>query len=256
MEGIIKSYLASKGYGFILGKNNKDYFYLMSDVKRKPQYIVDGACVQFDEDLTPKGYKAKNIVFINESSLYEIPPTVLVSKVSSIQGWEIINKGNELLRYSSSNSPDEARRSLELLAESFGVTGLIHMRYFKTVGSSGNYNYTIHNFEGLPVSLARKSFTGIYKHEDIPDFSEALDKYLHDIAVEEDFQIRLGKYRKEMFVRYLIYGVIAAFILSVFVLIPVILVSVLYVFFSPYPEKKLRAKDEQEKQNSLKMAEF
>ena len=44
------------------------------------------------------------------------------------------------------------------------------MEYYKTTGGSifSNYRYTVHNFRGTPVSLARKSIHGEYDFEDIP----------------------------------------------------------------------------------------
>lgn len=60
MDGVVKWFSEEKGYGFITDKNNKDYYFHVSDVKGAllPE---KGQIVYFDAETTQKGYRAKNI---------------------------------------------------------------------------------------------------------------------------------------------------------------------------------------------------
>lgn len=64
MDGVVKWFSEEKGYGFITDKNNKDYYFHVSDVKGAllPE---KGQIAYFDAEVTQKGYRAKNITLIN-----------------------------------------------------------------------------------------------------------------------------------------------------------------------------------------------
>ena len=176
MHGQIKNFLQSKGYGFISGADGNDYFFHIKEIINPEKEIVPGVTVQFEESLTPKGYKAKRIKLLESASLYEIPDTVLTSKTEEIRGWMVMKRGTISIE-SSERSPDVARDSIKCIAQSLGVTGIINLRYYKTTGSDGNYNFSIHNFTGIPVALARKSINGLYTRENIPCFQKKLEEY-------------------------------------------------------------------------------
>ncbi|EBW7768948.1 cold shock domain-containing protein, partial [Salmonella enterica subsp. enterica serovar Louisiana] len=61
MDGVVKWFSEEKGYGFITDKNNKDYYFHVSDVKGA-SLPENGQDVYFDSETTQKGYRAKNIV--------------------------------------------------------------------------------------------------------------------------------------------------------------------------------------------------
>lgn len=60
MRGRIKVYNDEKGYGFILGINNKDYFFHISEIKFCDK-VERGNFVEFMESNSEKGLVAKNI---------------------------------------------------------------------------------------------------------------------------------------------------------------------------------------------------
>ncbi|EAB5862618.1 cold shock domain-containing protein [Salmonella enterica] len=70
MDGVVKWFSEEKGYGFITDKNNKDYYFHVSDVKGAllPE---NGQDVHFDSETTQKGYRAKNIVLTKNNASTE-----------------------------------------------------------------------------------------------------------------------------------------------------------------------------------------
>lgn len=242
MRGVIKNFLESKGYGFIAGEDGKDYFFHINEVKNRSKQILDGLPVRFEESLSPKGYNAKQISLLDDNLLYEQPQNVLTSKGNEVKGWSIVEKGSHSLRYYSSNSPDEARDGLKLLAQSLGITGLINLRYYKTTGSSGNYNYTVHNFEGTPVSLVKKGLAGKLHIESVPRFHDKLEEYIQHLAEENAFQQRLKYFRRKIFLAVIGVCVCICAILPkvTFVFFGVIVVSAMCIWKSPFFEQKLR----------------
>ncbi len=71
MKGIIKTYLSEKKYGFIKGDDGKDYFFHVNEFRDKQHIsnICEEAFVTFDQQATPKGYKAKNCSLINTADV-------------------------------------------------------------------------------------------------------------------------------------------------------------------------------------------
>ncbi|ASQ19566.1 cold shock domain-containing protein [Enterobacter cloacae] len=67
MDGVVKWFSEEKGYGFITNKNNKDYYFHVSDVKGAllPE---KGQTVYFDAETTQKGYSAINIVLTKNNA--------------------------------------------------------------------------------------------------------------------------------------------------------------------------------------------
>ena len=61
MDGVVKWFSEEKGYGFITDKNNKDYYFHVSDLNGAllPE---KGQDVHFDYETTQKGYRAKGII--------------------------------------------------------------------------------------------------------------------------------------------------------------------------------------------------
>ena len=62
-KGIVKEYDFSKGYGFITGDDNEDYFVHVSGLRKhlKSQGLKVGQAVSFDVDFEMKGDKAINV---------------------------------------------------------------------------------------------------------------------------------------------------------------------------------------------------
>lgn len=179
MHGVVKYFLKSKGYGFITGEDGKEYFFHVNEVKNKFKEITDGLPARFEEAVSPKGYRALQVDIFDDDMPYEVPDYVIISKTGEVKGWSIAGRGKYSLGHESKDSPDDAREGLKKLAHRLGITGIINVRYFKTTGGRyQNYKYTIHNFEGQPVSLARKSLNGEYTTLDsISSFDNALEKH-------------------------------------------------------------------------------
>lgn len=73
MKGSVKWFDDSKGYGFILGENNKEYFVhwksivTVSDNQRK--FLIPDEEVEFELIDTDKGVQAINVVRVNPQQL-------------------------------------------------------------------------------------------------------------------------------------------------------------------------------------------
>jgi len=171
MHGTIRTYLPEKKYGFIKGDDGKDYFFHASAFrdKRHVHNLCEDALVAFDQQATPKGYKAKNCSLLDPSKVltYALPEKFIISKSSRVRGFDVIEHGNWIIHGSSSDSPDDAKRDMVYKAERIGANALINLEYYKTTGSSGNYNYTIHNYCGRAMTLAKRTPKGQYHAEDL-----------------------------------------------------------------------------------------
>ena len=63
MEGTVKWFNADKGYGFIAGADQTDYFAHFGEIKVEGQKkLTEGQSVTFDVEDGPKGPAATNIV--------------------------------------------------------------------------------------------------------------------------------------------------------------------------------------------------
>lgn len=192
MRGIVKTYLSEKQYGFIRGDDGKDYFFHYSaftnnnDLNR----LCEGLYLQFEQKATPKGYSAVQIEIIEQNITmgYEVPNTVYTSKNADIKGWEVIEYSNWIVHGSSRNSPDSAKEDLIHGAKLISANTLLNIQYYKTTGSEpgtgkGTHYYTIHNFRGRAVNIAKKSSSGQYKLDDLQKINsnaKALKMHLSD----------------------------------------------------------------------------
>tara|TARA_B100001250_G_scaffold104849_1_gene88466 strand:+ start:117 stop:320 length:204 start_codon:yes stop_codon:yes gene_type:complete len=62
-KGIVKEYTPSKGFGFIRGEDDQDYFVHVSGLRKhlKSKGLREGQVVLFDVDFSMKGDKAINV---------------------------------------------------------------------------------------------------------------------------------------------------------------------------------------------------
>jgi cold shock CspA family protein len=176
MKGTIKTYLPEKKYGFIKGDDGKDYFFHESEFRDRNQLdkLCEEAFVDFDQQATPKGYKAKNCSLIDPSEVltYMVPEKFIAARSGSIRDWEIIEYGNWIIHGTSRESPDAAKRDVIERATRAGANALIDLEYYKTTGSEagtgrGTHHYTIHNFRGRVVTLARRTAKGRYRANEL-----------------------------------------------------------------------------------------
>ena len=176
MKGNIKTYLPEKKYGFIKGDDGKDYFFHENEFpdQNDVNNLCEEAFVSFDQQATPKGYKAKNCSLVNPAEVhtYVLPDEFITSRSGRPRGWDIIEYGNWVVHGTSRNSPDAAKRDVINNAMRIGANALINLGYYKTTGSErgtghGKHHYTIHNFHGRAVTLAKKNSKGNFSAEEL-----------------------------------------------------------------------------------------
>lgn len=190
MKGTIKTYLPEKKYGFIKGDDGKDYFFHENEFRDKSHMgkLCEEAFVNFEQQATPKGYKAINCSLINPSDVltFVTPDEFIASRSNDIRGWDVIEHGNWIVHGTSRDSPDSAKKDVIDSATRIGANALINLEYYKTTGSEagtgkGTYHYTIHNFRGRAVTLAKRNSKGNYRVEELSGLNqraEALKKKL------------------------------------------------------------------------------
>ena len=176
MNGTIKTYLPEKKYGFIKGDDGKDYFFHASEFRNKSHIgnVCEEAPVNFDQQATAKGYKAKNCSLIRFSEVltYVTPDEFIASKSSNVRGWNVLEGGSWVVHGESSDSPDAARTDVIDSGIRIGANALLNLEYYKTTGSNGNYNYSIHHFRGYATTLAKKNPKGSYRAEELSGLNQ------------------------------------------------------------------------------------
>lgn len=203
MKGTIKTYLPEKQYGFIKGDDGKDYFFHESEFREKSHIgsLCEEAFVSFEQQATPKGYKAKNCALINSSEVqsFVVPDEFITSRSNSVRGWDIVEHGRWVVHGTSRDSPDVAKRDVIDSATRIGANALINLEYYKTTGSEagtgrGTHHYTIHNFRGRAVTLAKRNSKGNYRADELSGLNERAEA-LKKKLVE---QTRAGKRKRNI----------------------------------------------------------
>lgn len=180
MQGTIHTYISEKNYGFIKGDDGRDYFFnrdFFSNAQHRAS-ILDDARVEFEPAASPKGYRAKKCVLLNfpddatSIATYVTPDDFPTTKMKEIKGWEIIDRGQWIVHGSSRDSPDDAHKNLCFNARRVGANALIDVSYYKTTGAEagsgrGTHHFTIHNFRGRIVTVAKKNSKGTLRLMDL-----------------------------------------------------------------------------------------
>jgi cold shock CspA family protein/uncharacterized protein YbjQ (UPF0145 family) len=173
--------LPEKRYGFIKGDDGKDYFFHQDEFRNKEHFpnICEEAAVDFDQQATPKGYKARNCALVDPSEVftYVTPGEFMTSKFSDVRGWEVVERSEWTVHGASRDSPDAARKDLINRAEQIGANALVDVEYYKTTGSEpgegrGTCHFTIHRFRGRAVMLAKRNSRGRYQIDDLKGINE------------------------------------------------------------------------------------
>jgi len=213
MQGIIKSYLSDKGYGFIKGDDGKDYFFHGSSFNKNDiAKIADEARLKFEAVATPKGYSAKKCILINpaETATYVKPDRFFTIESGSKKGWELLERGDWIVHGTSEGSPAAAKEELVNNASRTGANALCDVQYYKTTGSSGNYNFTIHNYKGRITVLGKKNACSKYKLEDMV----GINKQANTLKVLFEQEAKDAKARRNKKWLWVILGVIPIAIIS------------------------------------------
>lgn len=199
MKGTIKTYLPEKKYGFIKGDDGKDYFFHQSEFRDKDhiEKLCEEAFVNFDQQATPRGYKAKNCSLIDPSEIltFVIPDEFIASKSNGVRGWDVIEYGDWIVHGSSRDSPDSAKRDVIDGAKYVGANSLINLEYYKTTGSEagtgrGTYHYTIHNFQGRVVTLAKRNSKGNYRADELSGLNQRAEALKKELVEQTNASIR------------------------------------------------------------------
>jgi cold shock CspA family protein len=170
MQGVVKTFLPEKQYGFIKGDDRKDYFFHINDLQLRSDAdrIGEGVVLTFDQKATPKGYSAIKIALPDQKVAvkFAVPDETYFSKRGSYKGWETVDSADWTVHGSSRHSPDEARSQMLNHARLIGANAVIYAEYYKTTGSEpgtgrGTHYYTIHNFRARPVNIGKRSVSGV-----------------------------------------------------------------------------------------------
>lgn len=172
MKGLLKTFLSEKGYGFIKGEDDKDYFFHVNELKNKSQInlLAEDITIEFEQSVNQKGYKAINCAVLNSSEfkLYTEPDSFIQSKSPTVNGWSFVRKASWIVHGSSKDSPDAAKNDLMFKSKRIGANAVVSMEYYKTTGREGNYRFTIHNYRASPVCLGKKHPTGAKSEDSFP----------------------------------------------------------------------------------------
>lgn len=184
MKGRVKTYLSNKGYGFIKGDDGKDYFFHVDEFKtsKEVENICEETYVDFEQAVTPKGYKAVQCKLLNEIEVntYVTPNNFMTSKTKTVKGWELLETGNWMVFGSSKDSPDQAKQFAINRAKKVGANVIFDLEYYKTTGEEDNrsifdspnykggvYRYTIHNFSARTGIVGKKNALGTQFKDDL-----------------------------------------------------------------------------------------
>jgi len=148
IEGVVTSFVQSKGYGFINGDDGERYFVHVNEVQGD-QRLVTGQRVTFEPTPSPKGSKAKRVVpDLGPIPIYVEPDSFIWSKGGPPRGMEaVLITGTG---WGKANDPNEARQILINEARKFGANAVLNVTMDKwTEGQLlSNYCSTMHRYSG------------------------------------------------------------------------------------------------------------
>lgn len=193
MKGTITTYLPEKLYGFIKGDDGKDYFFHEREFRNPGQVrsLCENARVDFDQQATPKGYRARNCSLIDHKGvlIYTVPGEFITSGSAAVRGWEIIEYGDWIVHGTSRDSPDAAKRDAVEHAKLSGANALIGLEYYKTTGSepgtgSGIHHFTVHNFRGQLATVAKRSANGTWGKDQLSGLNERAESLKRELVAQ------------------------------------------------------------------------
>jgi len=220
MQGIVKTYLPDKGYGFIEGDDGNDYFFRKESFTDAAQIdtIGDGVFVTFDERATPKGYRADRLSLVSRTHVATFlpPDEVVISKTDRLPGWELLEAGDWVVHGASRDSPDQAKRELQQNARRVGANALLCVEYYKSTGAQGNYRFTIHNFRGHVAVVGKRSARGTHTQTDLT----GLDQRARKKHQQLEQKIRSMRQRRSTVAAVLFIGALVCLVAQIGAFIP------------------------------------
>jgi cold shock CspA family protein len=147
VRGKVVSYISQKKYGFITGEDDESYFLHSSSLldKANEKKLLKGVIVEFDPTPTPKGMSAKKVHVPNvyfKKSLVDF----FITK-SSQPKFGCVEKSHSI-ETQFFKDPNEGREHIKKLAKETGCNSILNLSFEKNTFSSGNYQYTVHAFNG------------------------------------------------------------------------------------------------------------
>lgn len=213
MQGTIKTYLPEKRYGFIKGNDGKDYFFHENNFidKSHIRSLAEDVLIEFEQVATPKGYQAKQCKVLStiEEMKYIQPDTFITTKQSYIKGWEIIEAGEWVVLSSSADSPDAAKDIVIQKAKRIGANALVDLRYNKSTGSEGNYEFSIHHFQGRITVIGKKSAKGTQVREELLGINKQAELLYGKIQEKRKYDTKIMQ--DEERTALLVFGIILLF---------------------------------------------
>lgn len=189
MNGVITTFFADKGYGFIQGENNTSYFFHVRDLEKDTNQldISRGYNVSFSPSKGQKGEQAKNVTTnnklnnvskqtYNNGECFKVPDDIWYSRESSIAGWEILSDSGWYVIGSTNSpgqAPDDAKQEMFRKALAIGANAVISAKYTKTTGEDGNYRYSLHHHSGRAVIIGKRSAEGSPLNMILTDMNKA-----------------------------------------------------------------------------------
>jgi len=198
MEGTVRSFLPTKGYGFVRGDDGNDYFLHEQDM---PKGLAPhpGQRVTFEETATPKGYRARRVqpLLATPTGRYVVPGQIIETKGAEFPDWEILESIPWYIIGTSRASPDAARLDLRGRAREIGANAVTLVEYFKTTGSEagtgrGTHHFTVHNFLAAPVVVGRATHSGGAERESLVRMAGKVGEISWQLERKRQIQHRWG----------------------------------------------------------------
>lgn len=147
MDGVVKRYVPSKNFGFILGEDGKDYFF--RDHHGTGEDIT-GAKAVFEPSANEKGYCARKLSIFRASRVLNFPKEVLVIQGGrNLTGDKVLVVDTNLWAESDAfRSRSDARRHLQKFTQQAGANAVLDVTYHISEQSSGNYIYSVYSYRG------------------------------------------------------------------------------------------------------------
>jgi cold shock CspA family protein len=160
MKGRVRSFLESKGCGFIDGEDGQSYFVHIDDV-REHTPLAEKQEVSFEPAATPKGLRAQSVIpGVRPQAIYLNPDRFIMTRSPSIEGHVIVKVICQNC-WREANDPHEAREALKQYAINAGANAVVRLtlhKYSERAGCS-NYFHTMHRFYGDAVIAKKVTYT-------------------------------------------------------------------------------------------------
>ena len=133
MEGVIRSFVPEKRYGFIEGHDRKSYFFHVADLDRRARStdVQEGLLVSFDPTPGPKGSRARRLRVEHEQARMWVPPReFIVSKEDAPRRGTVFFKAPPVeFRSEKGESIDAGKERLIAYAKEIGANAVLGVHY-------------------------------------------------------------------------------------------------------------------------------